>query len=73
MRDWEKFDDDEIITMWKGYLATEFPHYENPLHLRPEHYVPGVMRLTPLEIIKLVETLITRLEIKLKNKDTKNV
>jgi len=71
MRDWEKFDDDEIITMWKGYLATEFPSYENPLSLRPDHYIPNVMRLTSMEIIKLVEELMKRLEMKLKQKEEK--
>jgi hypothetical protein len=67
MREWKKFDNDEIITIWKGYLATEFPHHDNLLHLIPEFYKNGVFRLTPLEIIRLVEELMERLEFKMKD------
>ncbi len=73
MRDWKKFDDDEIITVWKGYLAAEFPNHDNPLYLRPEHYIPGVIRLTPMEIVKLVEELIDRLGIKMRKEEVEQI
>ncbi len=66
MRDWEKFDNDEIVTIWKGFLNTEFPSYNNPLHLREDYFRP--IRLTPMEIIKLVEELMNRLEVKFLDK-----
>lgn len=65
MRDWKKFGNDEITTIWKGYLHTEFPFYENSLNVRPEHFKPNSIRLTPMEIIKLVEELMERLEMKI--------
>jgi hypothetical protein len=69
MRDWDKFDDDEIITIWKGFLQTEFPNYNNPLLMTLDHHKPGTMRLTPLEIVKLVEELMKRLEMKLRKQE----
>lgn len=63
MRDWKKFDDDEIITIWTGYLQTEFQTYDV---LR----ISGVpsqknLRLTPMEIVRLVNELMSRLEMKM--------
>lgn len=61
-RDWKKFTNDEIFSVWKGYCKTEFPNYDDPLLICP--IISKPMRLTPMEIIKLVEELIDRLEIK---------
>lgn len=62
--------------MWKGYLAMEFPAHDNPLYLRHDHFVSGVLRLTPMEIVKLVEELMKKIgikmrkdEVELKNKE----
>lgn len=66
MRDWKKFDNDELMTVWKGYIAQEFGS-NDPLSLRIYHDKP--IRLTPLEIIKLVDELMDRLDVKEKEKD----
>jgi hypothetical protein len=62
MREWKKFSNDEIWTIWKGYCRTEFPGFEDPLSQCVVKDKP--IRLTPLEIIRLVEELMDRLEIK---------
>ncbi len=62
MRDWKKFENDEIMTIWKGYLAQEFGGYDNPLCQRLHFEKP--IRLTTMEIIKLVDELMNRLDIK---------
>ncbi len=68
-RDWKKFENDEIISIWKGYLQTEFKNYD-VLQLS---IAPGVknLRLTPMEIIRLVDELIDRLE-KKENQEVEN-
>lgn len=60
-RDWKKFENDEIMTIWKGYIAQEFG-CNDVLNMRLHHDKP--IRLTPLEIIKLVDELMNRLDIK---------
>lgn len=60
-RDWDKFENDEIMTIWKGYIAQEFGGHD-PLNMRLHHDKP--IRLTPMEIIKLVDDLMRRLDIK---------
>ena len=61
-REWEKFSNDEISCIWKGFLQTEFCNYD-VLRLS---IAPGIkeMRLTPMEIIRLVDELMTRLDLK---------
>lgn len=61
MRDWKKFENDEIMTIWKGYVAQEWGSYGDPLNQRCHH--PKPIRLTPLELIKLVDELMDRLDI----------
>jgi len=61
-REWNKFSNDELFAIWKSYLKTEYPTYGDPLGVC--RVVPKPMRLTPLEIIQLVEDLMDRLEIK---------
>jgi hypothetical protein len=61
-RDWEKFSNDELNTIWIGYLQTEFGGHDLlRMSISPSH---KNMRLTPMEIIRLVEELFKRLEIK---------
>ena len=60
-RDWEKFENDEIMTIWKGFIAQEFGT-QDPLRMRMYHDKP--IRLTPMEIISLVDNLMKRLDIK---------
>lgn len=60
-RDWKKFENDEIMTIWKGFVAQEFGT-QDPLRMRMYHDKP--IRLTPLEIIALVDELMRRLDIK---------
>lgn len=69
MRDWKKFENDEIMTMWKGYLSQEFGN-RDPLCLRYSH--PKPIRLTPIEIIKLVDELMYRLDFKENGSDVAN-
>jgi hypothetical protein len=61
MRDWKKFENDEIMTIWKGYIAQDF---SNGDPLRMKYYVEKPIRLTPIEICQLVEDLMRRLDIK---------
>jgi len=61
MREWTKFENDEIMTIWKGYLAQEFGNGD-VLRMRCVHEKP--IRLTPIEIIKLVDELMRRLDVK---------
>ena len=65
MRDWKKFENDEIFAVWKGYLQTEYPNYNDPLRLSPVTTKP--IRLTPNEIMRLIEELMDRLEMKEKS------
>lgn len=60
-RDWAKFENDEIMTIWKGYIAQEFG-CQDVLRMRMHNEKP--IRLTPIEIIALVEELMKRLDIK---------
>ena len=60
MRNWEKLENDEIYGIWHSYLKTEF----NGDPLRLERPFKQACRLTPMEIIKLVEELLIRLEAK---------
>lgn len=60
-RDWKKFENDEIMTIWKGYVAQEFG-CQDVLRLKLHHDKP--IRLTPMEIIRLVEELMNRLDFK---------
>lgn len=61
MRDWKKFENDEIMTIWKGFLCQEFGNGD-PCRLRVIYDKP--IRLTPMEIIKLVDELMNRLDFK---------
>lgn len=61
MRDWKKLENDELMTIWKGYLACDFGSYDP---LRIHSCVQKPLRLTAMEIIKLVDELMDRLDIK---------
>lgn len=60
MRDWSKFENDEIMTIWTGYLYYEFPGHGDPLNLKPRQEKP--IRLTSMEIMRLVDELMIRLD-----------
>lgn len=61
-RNWKDFKNDEIYGIWYSFMKTEFPQWGDPLcHQRPYE---RSTRLTPMEIIQLVEELLNRLEIK---------
>lgn len=62
MRDWKKLENDEIAAIWRVYLQTEFNNYD----VLRMSIVSGItsMRLTPMEIVRLVTELMDRLEIK---------
>lgn len=62
MRNWDKLENDEIFGIWHSYLQTEFPGHGDPLSLTRSF--KQATRLTPMEIIKLVEELLIRLEAK---------
>lgn len=61
MRRWDNLQNDEIYAIWKEYLITD-GYRGIPLQLDSIERKP--MRLTVNEIIKLVEELLNRLEIK---------
>jgi hypothetical protein len=58
-RKWKDLKNDEIYAIWNQYLRTDGLAHHDPLRIvvasRP-------MRLTPIEIIKLVDELLNRLE-----------
>lgn len=59
-RDWKKFENDEIIAMWQTYKSNEFPgdfHISEFKH----RFRAKSFRLTPFEIIELVDELVDRL------------
>lgn len=60
-RDWKNMENDEIYGIWKIYLRGEFDN-DNPLYYN--RIIEKPVRLTPMDIIKLVEELLDRLEIK---------
>lgn len=61
-RKWCDLQNDEIYAIWNAYLRSEgLTHYE-PLRL--DCIVNRPMRITPMEMIKLVDELLNRLEIK---------
>ena len=64
-RKWKELQNDEIYAIWYAYLRFERLGNWDPLRLDTLESKP--MRLTPLEIIKLVDELLDRLEIKEKN------
>lgn len=61
-RKWKELQSDEIYAIWKEYLRSEGLAHCDVLNLDPVRSKP--MRLTPMEIIKLVEELLDRLEAK---------
>lgn len=61
-RKWNELQNDEIWAIWKEYLRTEGLAGCDPLRLDMIRSKP--VRLTPMEIIRLVEELLDRLEIK---------
>lgn len=61
-RNWKEMQSDEIFSVWKEYLRTDGLGYYDILC--QDRIVSKPIRLTPIEIIKLVEELIDRLEIK---------
>lgn len=69
-REWEKFELDELMAVWRGYVQTEFRNYD----VLRTSIAPSVknMRLTPLEIIRLVDNLFERLEMKEDKNENEN-
>lgn len=67
-RNWKDFKNDELFGIWTSYIKTEFNSYDS---LRGTSDYQKEVRLTPLEIIKLVEELMDRLDIKEKNEENK--
>ncbi len=61
MRDWKKFENDEIMTIWKGYVSQEFGNADP---LRQRFHMEKPIRLTAMEVIALVDELMNRLDIK---------
>jgi len=61
-RKWKELQSDEIYAIWTEYLRSEGLAGCDPLRLDPFKSRP--MRLSPIEIIKLVDELLDRLEAK---------
>lgn len=60
-RKWKELQNDEIFAIWSEYLRSEGLANYDPLRLDQIKSRP--MRLTPIEIIKLVDELLNRLEV----------
>lgn len=59
MRNFKKMETDELYALWNAYERTDFGSH-NPLNTSMIHSkIP--MRLTPVEIIKLVDEIFIRL------------
>lgn len=61
-RKWKELQNDEIFAIWTQYLRSEGLSNYDPLHQDALKDRP--MRLTPMEIFKLVDELLNRLEAK---------
>lgn len=61
-RKWKALQSDEIYAIWKEYLRSEGLAHNDPIHY--DTIISKPIRLTPMEIIRLVEELLDRLEIK---------
>jgi hypothetical protein len=61
-RKWNTHQNDEIYAIWKEYLRSEGLGNCDPLRLDCIRSKP--IRLTPIEIMKLVDELLDRLEAK---------
>ena len=61
MRDWKKFENDEIMTIWKGYVAYEFGSGDV---LNMKYHTEKPIRLSCMELVRLVDELMTRLDVK---------
>lgn len=68
MRNWKEMKNDEIYSIWSGYVRTEAYNHD-PLRMNYTKDKP--MRLTPMEIHNLIEELLDRLEIREKESVTK--
>jgi hypothetical protein len=62
MRKWSQLHNDEIFAIWKEYLRTEGFNTYNVLMI--DNIVSKPMRLTMIEVLKLVDELLDRLEAK---------
>lgn len=61
-RKWNELKNDEIYAIWKEYLRTD--GFSGHRFLNIDAVASKPMRLTPIEIIKLVDELLDRLEVK---------
>ena len=61
-RNWKQFQNDEIYAIWTAYLTSEGLAGFDPLN--KDYNTNRPMRLSPIEIILLVEELLYRLEAK---------
>ena len=59
MRNFEAMDTDALYALWDGYKRTDWGGYD-PLH-QCVIYSKAPIRLTPLEIIKLLDEVFLRL------------
>lgn len=59
-RKWDKFETDELFAIWRGYQQTEFQEYDVLRQSIAESVTN--FRLTPMEIIRLVDELFVRLQ-----------
>lgn len=62
MRKWKEMQNDEIFAIWKEYLRTD--GFSGHDLLRSNYIESKPIRLTPMEIIRLVEELMDRLDMK---------
>lgn len=61
MRKWPDLKNDEIYAIWDAYKRTEdYVCYGDPMRLQPPTLKP--MRITPMEMVRLVDELIVRLD-----------
>jgi hypothetical protein len=61
-RKWSEMENDEIFAIWRQFLKSEGLQNYDPLGL--DNIPSRPMRITPMEMIKLVDELCNRLEIK---------
>lgn len=59
MRDFEKMETDELYALWDGYKRTDWGGYD-PMNHCVVHCAIKI-RLTPLEMIKMMDELFIRL------------
>ncbi len=63
MRNWNQLSSDELFAIWNAYLQSDFGGYD-PLRQNLHPFMGIKMKLTPMDIHKMVDELFERVRVK---------